>query len=83
MTTNNLPQRMWINQPSTSQPNHPLHGVRVLAVQEDDDTARVYFLKGPVVSQQISTAYLSDGWPPTSRTNPRHKSEPATPGDDE
>lgn len=75
MTTDNLPRRMWINQPSTSQPNHPLHGVRVYAIREDENTSRVYFLKGPVIDQQISTQHLSEGWPPNSRTNPKHRSE--------
>lgn len=64
MTTDNLPVRMWINQPSTSQPNHPLHGTHVLAVREDINTMRVYFLKGSVISQQIAPEHLSEGWPP-------------------
>jgi hypothetical protein len=28
-------RRMWINQPSTSQPLHHLHGTNVLAVEDD------------------------------------------------
>jgi len=75
MTTDNTPRRMWINQPSTSQSNHPLHGVRVYAVREDETTSRVYFLKGSVIDQQIATNALSGGWPPTSRTNPKRRYE--------
>ena len=56
-------QRMWVNQPSTLQPHHDLHGTNVLAHLEYDDTMRVYFLSGPVISQQMSRLALSDGWP--------------------
>lgn len=56
------PRRVWINQPSTSQPFHRLHGTRALAVRESQNIARIYFLSGPVVSQQISTVALSEGW---------------------
>jgi hypothetical protein len=56
-------KRMWINQPSTSQPHHTLHGERVLAVFEYGETYRIYFLRGNVVSQQIATQALSEGWP--------------------
>lgn len=55
--------RMWINQPSTLQPFHHLHGCRVLATHEYDDTWRIYFLQGDVISQQISKLALSPGWP--------------------
>lgn len=55
-------ERMWVNQPSTSQPHHELHGVNVLAVRECDRYSRVYFLSGPVVSQQVLTPALSPGW---------------------
>ncbi len=55
--------RMWINQPSTLQPHHALHGERVLAIPESGDTYRVYFLRGDVVSQQMAKTALSDGWP--------------------
>lgn len=55
-------KRMWINQPSTLQPLHHLHGTNVLAAHEYDDTWRIYFLSGPVVSQQCSGLCLSEGW---------------------
>lgn len=56
------PQRMWINQPSSLQPHHALHGVNVLAVHEYGDTFRVYFLSGSTVSQQMLRRTLSNGW---------------------
>lgn len=55
--------RMWINQPSTSQPHHELHGTRVLASREYNDTFKVYFLSGATVSQQLLASALSIGWP--------------------
>jgi hypothetical protein len=55
-------QRMWINQPSTRQPFHHLHGVNVLAVTEHGNTARIYFVSGEVISQQIPASVLSEGW---------------------
>jgi hypothetical protein len=54
--------RMWVNQPSTLQAHHKLHGVNVLAAPELGDTVRVYFTSGDVVSQQMSKAALSKGW---------------------
>lgn len=62
------PRRMWINQPSTHQPHHALHGRRVLAMRErgtlDGATIeRVYFLSGDVVDQQMVSTALSEGWP--------------------
>ncbi len=58
----NLPQRMWINQPSKLQTYHHLHGTNVLAIHEYDDTWRIYFLSGYTESQQISKIALSNGW---------------------
>ncbi len=62
-----LPFRAWINQPSTLQPYHSLHGKRVIALHEYDDTYIVYFLSGDTESQQIARLALSLGWP--SNTN--------------
>lgn len=56
-------KRMWINQPSTLQPLHGLHGVRVLARPDTDRTARAYLLSGDVISMQVPRETLSDGWP--------------------
>lgn len=60
--------RCWINQPSSLQPHHNLHGVRVL-VAEDESPAypRIYFLDGPVHSLTISRLALSAGWPEKPR----------------
>lgn len=55
-------QRMWINQPSTLQPHHNLHGTNVLVEDTVGVTRRVYFLNGPIVSQEILTPALSWGW---------------------
>jgi hypothetical protein len=56
-------KRMWINQPSTSQEFHKMHGTRVLAIHESFLMMRVYFLDGDIISQQIPTMALSMGWP--------------------
>jgi len=57
-------KRMWINQPSTSQPLHHLHGTNVLAYLEPKckNTYRIYFLSGSIVSQQCQRNSLSEGW---------------------
>jgi hypothetical protein len=55
-------KRMWINQPSTLQPHHSMHGVNVLACEERPGTMRVYFLSGNVVSQEMFSNCLSLGW---------------------
>jgi hypothetical protein len=55
-------KRMWINQPSTAQLHHDLHGVNVFAIADTDATYRVYFLSGNVISQQIAKLALSKGW---------------------
>jgi hypothetical protein len=59
-------KRMWINQPSTLQENHELHGVCVLA--EDQrlpyrKVVRVWFTSGDVISMEILPSALSEGWP--------------------
>lgn len=63
-------KRMWVNQPSTLQPYHKLHGARVLGVHEYESTFRIYFTEGAVVSQQILACALSEGWP--SVKSPSH-----------
>jgi hypothetical protein len=57
-------KRMWINQPSGLQTFHALHGTNVLAEHEYDDTMRIYFLSGDVISQQVFKSALSEGWLP-------------------
>lgn len=58
-------RRMWVNQPSTLQPEHKLHGTIVLAQEElhSTITMRVWFLSGDVVSRQMLKMCLSEGWP--------------------
>lgn len=57
-------KRMWINQPSTSQPWHDWHGTNVLACEEEytPGTVVIYYLSGPIVSSVVSKLWLSDGW---------------------
>lgn len=68
-------RRMWINQPSTLQPYHALHGTHVLALGETDRTCRVYFLSGPVISQHVDCGALSAGWPDQCGTVPKGDTE--------
>jgi hypothetical protein len=63
------PRRMWINQPSTLQPLHHLHAVRVLAAPDTDACARAYFLSGDTISMQVPHDALSEGWPASSRAD--------------
>lgn len=54
--------RAWINQPSTLQQHHELHGVNVLAVAERAGVVRVYFLSGDIISMEMLTNQISLGW---------------------
>lgn len=65
-------ERMWINQPSTLQTLHHLHGTNVLACHEYDDTWRVYFLNGNLISMQVSFLWLSEGWKKHSELSDEH-----------
>lgn len=56
-------RRMWINQPSTSQPHHKLHGARVLVEEPVVGYRRIWFTSGPVISMEIHMLALSEGWP--------------------
>jgi hypothetical protein len=53
------PYRAWINQPSTLQPHHKLHGRRCIAVDECDKYATIYFTDGERISMQIDRQCLS------------------------
>jgi len=56
-------QRYWINQPSTLQPDHNLHGRKVLANKDTKlKFTDVYFIDGPVIRQFVNTSSLSPGW---------------------
>ncbi len=63
-----MPQRMWINQPSTNQPFHSMNGMREIAFPDGWNEARVFFLEGDVVSCRMSWLHLSAGWPESTRT---------------
>lgn len=53
--------RKWINQPSTLQQLHKLHGSRVLY---DSSNNEIYFTEGDVICQRmVDKSVLSDGWP--------------------
>lgn len=64
--TNRVVTRMWINQPSIYNPFHKYHGENVLAHGDTDDTCRIYFLDGPIISMQIPSNCLSKGWLPSN-----------------
>jgi hypothetical protein len=54
-----LPYRAWINQPSTLQPYHHLHGKRCIVTHRMDLTATVYFTEGELISTTIPAMCLS------------------------
>ena len=54
-------KRRWVNQPSTTQPYHHLHGTNVLAVWTASECT-IYFLVGDTISQVIDPAALAEGW---------------------
>ena len=56
---------MWINQASTLQKFHKLHGKNVLMVDKEDDypIVRIYFTDtNDLVSQMINKNALERGW---------------------
>ena len=62
MTTQSpRPYRAWIDQPSTLQPHHEMHGVKCIAV-DDDDTGEgystIYFVDGPLHSMTVQRSAL-------------------------
>lgn len=73
---NNYPRRMWVNQPSTLQPMHALHGTNVIAVR-DTGGWRVYYLSGETISSHAPEGALSEGWRETASTLTRPVSEAA------
>jgi hypothetical protein len=78
MITQNDPVRMWVNQPSTQQPMHHMHGTRVLAKPYTDNTSLVWWLEGSVVSSVMPSLYLSAGWPATTQIKPLTDAEKLT-----
>ncbi len=68
-------RRMWINQPSTLQEFHSLHGTNVLVDLEDSGGPCIYFLSGAVISMLVNPGILSAGWPRRTETNERIRGE--------
>lgn len=64
MSNSSPMKRMWINQPSTLQSLHDLHGTNVLACTEDytERTVIIYYLSGDVISSVVPKLCLSNGW---------------------
>lgn len=57
-------ERMFINQPSSSDSLHSMHGVKVLVEGGGRGfIARVWPVSGSVVSLEIPRYYLGRGWP--------------------
>lgn len=56
-------KRMWIDQPSSLQPLHHLHGINVISMPFDHNGfTYIYFLSGDVVSMRAHRLWLSAGW---------------------
>ncbi len=53
------PVRVWINQPSTLQPNHKLHGKVGIAIPEKGKFVDLHFCDGLVYSMRIAKSSLS------------------------
>jgi hypothetical protein len=51
--------RAWINQPSTLQPHHDLHGQRCIVHDTGDQYPTIYFTDGPVHSMQMNRLCFS------------------------
>lgn len=51
--------RAWINQPSTLQPLHHLHGQRCIAVRDRPGNLRLYFTEGDILSMDVSPMCVS------------------------
>lgn len=56
------PIRAWINQPSSLQPLHYLHGTNVLAVADGPGYFKAYFLSGDTIDMRVSDLSLTLGW---------------------
>lgn len=51
--------RAWINQPSTAQPHHNLHGRYCIVADTKEPFVRAYFTEGPIHSTMISRLAIS------------------------
>lgn len=56
----NVPVRVWVNQPSTLQEFHHLHGKRGLAMQDTTGHTVIYFtdFDSPLIAQGINPSAL-------------------------
>jgi len=68
LQANSFPQRAWINQPSTLQEHHSLHGKKVITIPpllnagDDGWHIQIAFIDGPVTSMIINFSALAKGW---------------------
>jgi len=51
--------RAWINQPSTDQPLHALHGLRCIAEDTGGATVRLWFAEGDIHSMEALRTCIS------------------------
>lgn len=71
---------MWINQPSTLQPDHKWHGENVLVdllsevhhERTHQSYVDAYFVSGDQVNSRISMLSLSPGWKSKQHHDPIH-----------
>lgn len=49
----NIPYRAWINQPSTLQPLHHLHGKMCIAWNDRPNNVRLFFTEGSIHSMDV------------------------------
>lgn len=59
MSTIPLTYRAWINQPSTLQPLHALHGRVVIAVHDRPGNVRLFFTEGTTHSMDADPSCIS------------------------
>lgn len=52
--------RAWVNQPSTLQPRHHLHGKRCVVIDDGGIWVTVMFLEGDLISTEIERSALSE-----------------------
>jgi len=53
------PVRVFINQPSTLQPHHDIHGKVGIAIPEDGEVLDIHFCEGSIHSMRIHKSALS------------------------
>ena len=52
--------RAWINQPSTDQPLHALHGQRCIVEDHGRDSVRIWFTEGDIHSMEVLRRCVSE-----------------------